>query len=155
MKRKILSILLVCILMISLTGCGNSDSPKLESNKKNNTDSAEVNSSGDSNDNSGIINVGDITIKYGTYNGFEIDRGTKESKPISNKLVLKKNGKCEYDGEDCSYTITKFDFGDNIERECIKILVEESYGNYDYYYYPSNSDTLTDNFAYEFKYSEK
>ena len=68
---------------------------------------------------------------------------------------MKKNGKCEYDGESCSYTITKFDFGDSIERECIKILVEESYGNYDYYYYPSNSDTLTDDFAYEFKYSEK
>ena len=49
----------------------------------------------------------------------------------------------------------KFDFGDSIEREYIKILVEESYGNYDYYYYPSNSDTLTDDFAYEFKYSEK
>lgn len=68
---------------------------------------------------------------------------------------MKKNGKYEYDGESCSYTITKFDFGDSIEREYIKILVEESYGNYDYYYYPSNSDTLTDDFAYEFKYSEK
>ena len=49
MKRKILSILLVCILMISLTGCGNNS--EINENKSNTKEQESVNKDNNNNDN--------------------------------------------------------------------------------------------------------
>ncbi len=119
-------------------------------NVDNNSNNTAVNSSGNTDTTSNEVEglkIGNITIKYGTYEGQDAASGIE--------LVIKKDGSCTYEGKNGTYTLGKHDFAQDISSQghpvdCIIIKTD-----YTYYLYPENSKTLTDGGINTFTYLEK
>ena len=106
MKKRLLSILLVCILVLGLTGCGES-----ENNETNNIDKS-TSQTGTSENEEKTFKVGSHTLKYGYYKAGVTTEGVAT-------LKLMEDGTCTLNAVDCTYTIS-----DNL------ITVEYSSENY-------------------------
>lgn len=84
MKKKLLSVLLIGILVIGLTGCGGNNLSKEESNNTNNIPKEEN------------VSDNDVTFTEGTY--IEIDPGTKgtEAEGYNLTITLENNNASYY-----------------------------------------------------------
>lgn len=92
------------------------------------------------------IKVGNYTLKYGTYIGEAASDGIK--------LVLSQNGQCTYDGQSCTYTVSKYDFAQDESsagsyKDCL--VIKNSSGSY--YFYPYNASSIGDGGINSFNYS--
>ena len=93
MKNKLLSVLLIGILLISLTGCGNNNLSKEEPQNTNNVDTNTNDIPKEEN-----VNDNDVTFTEGTY--IEIDPGTKGTEAEGYNLTITlENNKASYYNE--------------------------------------------------------
>lgn len=89
---------------------------KAEEEKKAQEEASKQTSSSSSNG----INVGGMTVKYGTYNGDAAESGST--------LVINSGGTCTYNGSACTYSVSKEDFGQDSStagsyKDCLNINI--------------------------------
>ena len=94
MRKKLLSILLIGVLFIGLTGCGKSTEENSNNYNITNTSSAKE----DSKEQVKTFKVGNYTLKYGYYKAGVTTEGV-------GTLKLMEDGTCTYNAIDCTYTI--------------------------------------------------
>lgn len=91
------------------------------------------------------LNVGNNTLKYGTYIGYVGNSTTGEN------FILKENGQCEYGNQACTYTVGTCNMAQDITvdmQPCLQI----KYDKYDRKLFPKSNSEFHDGDMESFKY---